>query len=51
MSVAVLMEAGFDVVFRSPADVALDGVDPLLHPDYGGHITSSPEKRLFSIVS
>lgn len=51
MSVAVLMEAGFDVVFHSPADAALDGVDPLLHPVYGGHITSSPGKRLFSIVS
>jgi hypothetical protein len=49
--VTVLMEAGFDVVFRSPVDTALDGVDPLLHSDYGGHITTSPGKRLFFIVS
>ena len=31
ISVAVLMEAGFDVVFRIPTDAALDVVDPLLH--------------------
>ena len=38
ISVAVLMEARFDVVFRIPTDAALDGVDPFLHPTYGGHI-------------
>ena len=44
ISVAVLLEAGFDVVFRIPTDAALDGVDPSLHPDYGGHITT-PDGR------
>ena len=39
ISVAVLREAGFDVVFRIPTDAALDGVDLILHPAYGGHIT------------
>ena len=38
ISVAVLMEEGFDVVFRIPTDTVLDGVDPILHPTYGGHI-------------
>ena len=38
ISVDVLMEAGFDVVFRIPTDTVLDGVDPILHPTYGGHI-------------
>jgi hypothetical protein len=33
ISVAVLMEAGFDVVFRIPTDATLDGVDPIIHPD------------------
>jgi hypothetical protein len=40
ISVAVLMEAGFDVVFRISTDAALDGVDPILHPTYGVHITT-----------
>ena len=40
ISVAVLMEAGFDVLFRIPTDAPLDGVDPIIHPDYGGHITT-----------
>ena len=34
------MEEAFDVVFRIPTDTALDGVDPILHPEHGGHITT-----------
>jgi hypothetical protein len=30
MSVAVLMEAGFDVHFRIPTDATLDAVDPII---------------------
>ena len=49
ISVAVLMEAGFDVVFRIPTDAILDGVDPILHPDYGGHITTPDGRQLMMI--
>lgn len=54
-NVAVLMEAGFDVasrfsvVFRTPADADLDAVDPLLHPDYGGHITTPDGRQVMMI--
>ena len=34
------MEEAFVVVFRIPTDAPLDGVDPILHPAYGGHITT-----------
>ena len=40
INVPVLMETGFDVVFRIPTDADLDGVDPILHPEHGGHITT-----------
>ena len=40
ISVAVLLETVFDVLFRIPTDDPLDGVDPIIHPDYGGHITT-----------
>jgi len=49
ISVAVLMEAGFDVVFRIPTDAALDGVDPILHPAYGGHITTPAGRQVMMI--
>ena len=40
INVVVLMEVGFDVLFRIPTDATLDGVDPIIHPDIGGHITT-----------
>jgi hypothetical protein len=49
ISVAVLMEAGFDVVFRIPTDAILDEVDPILHPDYGGHITTPDGRQVMMI--
>jgi len=49
ISVAVLMEAGFDVVFHIPTDAILDGVDPILHPDYGGHITTPDGRQVMMI--
>jgi hypothetical protein len=42
--VAVLMEAGFDVFFRIPY-----GVDLVLHPNYGGHITSPDSRQVMMI--
>jgi hypothetical protein len=44
ISVAVLMEAGFDVVFRIPY-----GVGPVLHPNYGGHITTPDSRQVMMI--
>ena len=44
----VLMESGFDVLSRIPTDAALDGVDPILHPTYGGHITT-PDGQVMMI--
>jgi hypothetical protein len=48
ISVGVLKKAGFDVVLRTPADAALDGVDVILHPDYGGHITTPAGRQIRS---
>ncbi len=49
ISVVVLMEAAFDVVFRIPTDAPLDGVDPILHPAYGGHITTPDGRQVMMI--
>ncbi len=49
ISVAVLMEAGFDVHFRIPTDATLDEVDPIIHPDYGGHITTPDGRQVMMI--
>ena len=49
ISVAVLLEAGFDVVFRIPTYAGLDGVDPSLHSDYGGHITTPDGRQVMMI--
>ena len=40
---------GFDVVVRIPTDAALDGVDPSLHSDYGGHITTPDGRQVMMI--
>ncbi len=49
INVAVLMEAGFDVHFRIPTDATIDAVDPIIHPDYGGHITTPDGRQVMMI--
>ena len=49
INVPVLMETGFDVVFRIPTDADLDGVDPILHPEHGGHITTPDGRQVMMI--